>query len=100
MANKEQKKAIVSGLVEVLKDVQGIYFVDFAKIASKETNEIRKEFKNISARMLVSKNTLILLALKEIGIEVPAEKLVGQTAIILADDDATAPAKIIIHLLR
>lgn len=95
MANKEQKKAIVSGLVEVLKDVQGIYFVDFAKIASKETNEIRKEFKNISARMLVSKNTLILLALKEIGIEVPSEKLVGQTAIILADDDATAPAKII-----
>jgi large subunit ribosomal protein L10 len=95
MANKEQKKAVVAGLVEVLKDVQGIYFVDFAKIASKETNEIRKEFKNINSRMLVSKNTLILLALKELGIEMPAEKISGQTAMVLAGDDATAPAKII-----
>ncbi len=96
MANLEQKQAVVSDLVELLNSVQGIYFVDFTKLTVKEIDEIRKEFKAVSATMRIAKNTLILRALSKIdGLELPEGKLFGQTAIVIANDDATAPAKII-----
>jgi large subunit ribosomal protein L10 len=96
MIRLEQKKAIVAELIELLKPAQGIFFVDFAKLSVKETTEIRSEFYKIGASMRVAKNTLILRAIEEIeGIDVPAELMVGQTAIIIAGEDTTAPAKII-----
>jgi len=96
MIRIDQKKAIVADLIELLKPAQAVFFVDFAKLSVQETTEIRKEFRQIGAYMRVAKNTLILRALAEIeGLDVPAELLAGQTAIIIAGEDATAPAKII-----
>ncbi len=95
MANLEQKKVVVSDLVDMFNSTTGIYFVDFARLTVKDLNEIRKEFRDVSAKMLVSKNTLILRALSEIEVELAEGQLAGQTAIIFAGEDATAPAKII-----
>ena len=96
MIRLEQKKRIVSDLVELLKPAQGMYFVNFSKLSVKEINEIRKELHTINATMRVVKNTLIDRAISEIeGVELPFELLKGETAVIIAGDDATAPAKII-----
>lgn len=96
MIRIDKKKEIVAELVEFLKPAEGIFFVDFAKLSVKEMTEIRKEFYDINAKVRVAKNTLILRAIEQIeGLEVPAELMAGQTAIIIAGDDATAPAKII-----
>ena len=96
MIRIDQKKAIVAELTELLKPAQGIFFVDFAKLSVKETTEIRSEFHQIGAKMRVAKNTLILRAIADIeDFDVPAELMVGQTAIIIAGEDTTAPAKII-----
>ena len=96
MITLDQKKQIVSELIELLKPAQGIYFVNFSKLTVKETTEIRKEFNTIGAKMRVAKNTLIDRAIQEIeGINLPFELLKGETAIVIAGDDATAPAKII-----
>jgi len=94
MIRKDQKKKIVEELVEFLKPAQGIFFVDFSKMSVKTIIEIRKEFYKIDAKMRVAKNTLILRAIAQIeGLDVPAELMVGQTAMIIAGDDATAPAR-------
>jgi large subunit ribosomal protein L10 len=96
MIKLEQKKEIVSELIELLKPASGIYFVDFARLSVQETSDIRKEFFKVSAKMRIAKNTLISRAIAEIeGLELPDEYLKGQTAIIIASGDATAPAKII-----
>jgi large subunit ribosomal protein L10 len=96
MIKLDQKKAIVADLIELLKPASGIYFVDYAKLTVKETTEIRKDFYKIGAKMRVAKNSLILRAIAEIeGLDVPEELMIGQTAIIIAGEDATAPAKVI-----
>jgi large subunit ribosomal protein L10 len=96
MIRLDQKKAIVTDLVELLKPAQGIYFVDFERLTVKETTEIRKEFHQVGAKMRIAKNTLILRAISEIeGVEVPQKLMVGQTAIVTAGEDIIAPAKII-----
>lgn len=96
MIRLDQKKEIVAELIELLKPASGIYFVNYSKLTVQETTDIRKEFHGIGAKMRVAKNTLILRAIAEIeGLELPAELLKGETAIIISGDDATAPAKII-----
>lgn len=96
MIRIDQKKEIVVELVELLKSAEGIFFVDFAKLTVQESTDIRKEFHKIGAKMRIAKNTLILRAISEIGeINLPEELIKGQTAIIVAGEDATAPAKII-----
>ena len=96
MIRIDQKKEIVAELIELLQPAQGIFFVDFTKLSVKEIADIRKEFNEINAKMRVAKNTLILRAISQIeGVEVPEELMAGQTAIIIAGDDTTAPAKII-----
>jgi large subunit ribosomal protein L10 len=96
MIRIDQKKEIVAELIELLKPAQGIFFVDFAKLSVQETLDIRKEFYKIGAKMRVAKNTLILRAISEIkGLDVPEGLMKGQTAMVIAGDDATAPAKVI-----
>ena len=96
MIRIDKKKEIVAELVDFLKPAEGIFFVDFSKLPVKEMSEIRKEFNEINAKMRIAKNTLILRAIAQIeGVEVPAELMVGQTAIIIAGNDVTAPAKTI-----
>ena len=94
MIRINQKKEIVKELVELFNPAQGIFFVDFAKLSVKDIIDIRKKFYVIDAKMRVAKNTLILRAISQIeNINVPEELMVGQTAIIIAGDDTTAPAR-------
>ncbi len=96
MITREKKQSIVEDLVEKLQSAKGIYFVDFTKITVEEINKIRSEFKSKNSAFKVAKNTLILRALSQIGgYDLPERRLFGQTAMILAYDDAVAPAKII-----
>ena len=96
MIRIDQKKEIVAELIELLQPAEGIFFVDFSKLKVKEIADIRKEFNGMDAKMRVAKNTLILRAISQIeGLEIPEELMVGQTAIVIAGGDATAPAKVI-----
>lgn len=96
MITLEMKKQVVEDLVERLQSAKGIYFVDFTKITVAEMSRIRREFSDKNITFKVAKNTLILRALSTLeGYSMPERQLFGQTAMILAYDDATAPAKII-----
>ncbi len=96
MITLERKQQIVEELTERLQSAKGIYFVDFAKISVEEIGKIRREFSEQNVEFKVAKNTLILRALANLeGYSLPDRKLFGQTAMVLAYDDATAPAKII-----
>lgn len=95
MVTLENKKQIVEELVEKLKKANGIYFVDFAKITVEQISGIRRNFRKNDAEFKVAKNTLILRALKEVGLEIPEKMLFGQTGIVFSYDDAIAPAKVI-----
>lgn len=96
MIRLEQKKEIVDSLVPKLEKATGVYLVDFETMSVAETNEFRSQIREIEAEYIVVKNTLIQKALERIeGKEIPAEKLKGQSGIVLAYDDPTTPSKII-----
>lgn len=96
MITKEQKKVILEELIELFKSTTGVYVVNFSGMTVKEAQDFRKEIKAIDCKYKVAKNTLILRAVSEIeGLELPEEKMFGESGVIFAYDDPTVPAQVI-----
>ena len=96
MITKQQKKIIVSELVERFKRAEAFYLVDFNTMTVLEAMRLRREFKKNKIEYRVAKNTLIRFAVKEVhGDILPGGKLFGPTGIVFGYDDAIAPVRII-----
>ena len=91
----EAKKAKVDQLTEVLKNSVSGVLVDYKGITVEEDTKLRKELREAGVNYFVEKNTMLLRAFKNVGIEGLEDALNGTTAIALSSEDQTAPARIL-----
>ena len=91
----EAKKAKVEKLTEVIKNSVSGVLVDYKGITVEEDTKLRKELREAGVHYFVEKNTMLLRAFKECGIEGFEEALNGTTALAVSNDDQTAPARIL-----
>ncbi|MBO7396064.1 MAG: 50S ribosomal protein L10 [Ruminococcus sp.] len=91
----ETKKAKVEQLTDVLKNAVSGVLVDYKGITVEEDTKLRKELREAGVNYFVEKNTMLLRAFKNVGIEGLEESLNGTTAIALSNEDQTAPARIL-----
>ena len=89
-----EKQAIVEELTEKLRGVTGI-LVDYSGITVAEDTEMRAKLRSESVDYSVVKNTLMRLAIKNVGLEDLDPLLNGTTSLAVSKDNAVAPAKII-----
>jgi len=95
MLKKEQKKEIVKKLAENLKNSKSVVFLDFRGIPVKHLTMLKKELRQEEISMLVTKKTLMNLALKKADIAGDVKKMEGQIALSISQKDEVMPAKII-----
>ena len=91
----EAKKAKVEQLTELIKNSVSGVLVDYKGITVEEDTKLRKELREANVNYFVEKNTLLLRAFKNCGIEGFEEALNGTTALALSNDDQTAPARVL-----
>ena len=91
----EAKKAKVEKLNEIIKNSVSGVLVDYKGITVEEDTKLRKELREAGVHYFVEKNTMLLRAFKECGIEGFEEALNGTTALAVSNDDQTAPARIL-----
>ena len=91
----EAKKAMVEKLTEIIKNSVSGVLVDYKGITVEEDTKLRKELREAGVHYFVEKNTMLLRAFKECGIEGFEEALNGTTALAVSNDDQTAPARIL-----
>lgn len=65
----EQKKQIVTDMVEKLRNSQAGVFVNYCGLTVEEDTELRKKFREAGVEYKVIKNTLTSRAAKEVGFE-------------------------------
>jgi len=96
MTAREKKKLSLENLRELLDGVTGIYLLNFERMTVANDFIFRKEIKELGCKYKVFKNSIIKLALADIeDINIPDELFFGQSSLIFAYDDPTAPAKLI-----
>ena len=92
MANP-RNEASVQALREILATAKTFFLVDYQGLSAGELNELRRKVREAGGRIMVAKNTLINVVLKEQGIDGLEQTLNGPTALVLVDGDPIEPAK-------
>ena len=91
----EAKKAQVAEVIDVLKEAQTGVIVDYRGLTVEEDTALRTKLREANVKYFVIKNTLLLRAAKEVGLDALEEALHGPTAIAVSSEDAVAPAKVL-----
>ena len=91
----EQKKQVVAGLSETLKNSVAGVIVDYKGITVAEDTALRKELREAGVQYTVVKNRLLGLATKDAGLDGMDEFLNGTTAIATSAEDHVAAARIL-----
>ncbi|MCP4542799.1 MAG: 50S ribosomal protein L10 [Chloroflexi bacterium] len=92
--SKQRKDELVAQYIEQLEQSKGIILVDFRGLGVNDTDGIRHAMRSTGGKFQVVKNRLMLLALQKAGMSLPAEWLLGPTAIGFCYDEVPPVAKI------
>lgn len=82
----------VTQVVENLKKAKSAALIQYQGLKAEDIAQLRAKIKETGGSMEVVKNSLLTLALKQIGIELP-QVLTGPTSITYCFDDEVAPLK-------
>ncbi len=93
--SKEEKQTIVSEYEGWLKKSEAVFLTEYTGLSMPAFDELRKRVRKAGGEYHVMKNTLGKLAFKSAGLDLPAEYLLGSTALGLAFSDAPGVAKAI-----
>lgn len=90
---KERKSEILKGYVELLGKAQGLVVAEYRGMTMKKFNETRKIVREAKGRFTVTKNTLFLIALREVGMAAPEDLFSGPVAVGVAFNDLPSITK-------
>ncbi|MBU5455704.1 50S ribosomal protein L10 [Caproiciproducens sp. MSJ-32] len=93
--NRRIKEAKVAEIKEKLQNSKSIVLANYQGLTVEEDTNLRKTLREAGVEYKVYKNTLVLLAAKELGIEGLEQYLEGPVSIAFGYDDATAPARVL-----
>ena len=88
-----KKEETVKKLSEKMQKAKSIVIADYQGLDVASFSEVKNQLEKDNAEFTVAKNTLIALAAKKAGYEIPSEALKGASAILLSYEDEITPIK-------
>ena len=95
-----EKKAIVSALVERLKIAQAGVIADYRGLSVAQDTELRKNLREAGVEYTIVKNTLTRFAANEAGLSDLDPILHGPSALATSTTDVVAPAKVLVDFAK
>lgn len=93
--SRDSKKEILQGLIEKLKESEGVVLTDYKGMNVSQISSLRNELKEKNVEFKVFKNTLIEKASEELNVKDLTKDLIGCTAIVFCNDDGATPARLL-----
>jgi len=91
------RKGLLKNVKQGLTDNQGTFVINYSSLTAAQTDRLRKTMKDLDVKVMVSKNRIARLALKEFEYDQLADAVVsGQTAFAWTNADAVAVSKALI----
>ena len=98
--NIELKKTVVAEIKEKFQQAHSAVLLDYRGLTVAEVTELRNLCRAQGVEYVVLKNTMIELAVKELGITGLDEHLKGPTAVAFGHKDPASPAKILSDFIK
>jgi large subunit ribosomal protein L10 len=93
---REEKAKVISEISEKISKAKGIVLADFTRMTVAEVNELRKELKSAGVDYKVVRNTLLRIAMENVGgYDGLLKYLEGPTAVAFGYDDPITPVRLI-----
>lgn len=84
-----------------LADNPGLFFFNYSGVSAADLNFLRRNLKNVGAKMFVAKNSFINVSLKDLDNQEELSKAVdGPTALIFVSDDPIGPSKVLTEFAK
>jgi large subunit ribosomal protein L10 len=97
---KQRKEELVEQYVEMLQRGRGFIVTEYRGMTMKQLDELRSRLREKNAGFTITKNTLLKIALRETGMAVPEELLLGPVAVAIAYDDLPATIKTVLEYAK
>ncbi|MGL5084389.1 MAG: 50S ribosomal protein L10 [Clostridium sp.] len=98
--NRQLKEVKVAEIKEKLEKAQSVVLASYQGLTVEEDTTLRKSLREAGVEYKVYKNSLVILAAKELGIEGISEYLEGPVSIAFGYEDATAPARVLFDFAK
>lgn len=92
---KERKQELLAQYNDLLQRSQAVILTDYHGLNVTQITQLRNQIREANGAYYVTKNTLIKLALQQMGLSVPDEWLDGPTAVGFCLDEVPVVAKVI-----
>jgi len=100
MPTKERKQEIINDLKEKFKNSKAVVLVNYRGLDVAMMTKIRRRLQDSGSELKIAKNTLAIIAVREMGLEGLEASMEGPTAIAFGMKDPVAPAKIMLEFMR
>src|SRR3990172_4674390 len=97
---RQRKQEIVEAYRHWLEGSSGLVLTNFSGMSVRAQDELRRKVREAGGEYHIIKNRLMILAMRQAGMTVPAEALEGTTAIGFAGEDVAAMLKAIAETAR
>lgn len=94
---KERKAQLVQQYVDMLRQAKGVVITEYRGMTMKQVDELRGKLRESNAGFTVTKNTLLKIALREVGMAAPEDMLAGPVALAVAYDDLARTIKVVLE---
>ena len=98
--NLEIKKGVVADIKQKFEKAQSAVLVDYRGLNVAEDTELRNQLRKAGVEYAVLKNTMINLAIQDMGLDDMKAHLEGPTAVAFGYEDAIAPAKVLSEFVK
>lgn len=95
-----KKLELVKKLNETLKEAKGLVLTHYQGLSTFQLENLKKDVAKANGRLLVSKNTLLKVVLRQLKIRLPEVILKGPTAVVLVFDDGLAVLKSLVNFAK
>jgi large subunit ribosomal protein L10 len=97
---KAPKQTPVEKLLGALKAADSVVVADLQTLKVADLSKLRTDLRQKGARLIVARNTLVQIALKEAGYPSLDPLLKGPTALAFGVGDPAVPARVLLDLSR
>jgi large subunit ribosomal protein L10 len=98
--SRAQKEKMVADYVDKMSRSQALILADYRGLTVADMTELRRKLRETDGVFQIIKNTLFSLALKEVGLPLPAEQLEGPVAVGYCLGEAPPVAKTLMDFAK